>query len=65
MRQRKGGDETFKSLIDRGIEVAHGEALVMVEETHNDASCHLSTVSENWEQAVNGSEQSLMAGKQC
>jgi hypothetical protein len=36
MRQRKGGDETFKSLIDRGIEVAHGEALVTVEETHND-----------------------------
>jgi len=31
MRQRKGGDETFKSLIDRSIEVAHGEALVMVE----------------------------------
>jgi hypothetical protein len=36
MRQRKGGDETFKSLIDRGIELAHGEALVTVEETHND-----------------------------
>jgi hypothetical protein len=36
MLQRKGGDGTFKSLIDRGIEVAHGEALVTVEETHSD-----------------------------
>jgi hypothetical protein len=42
MRQRKGGDETFRSLIDRGIEVAQWEELVMVEETHNNASCHLS-----------------------
>ena len=30
MRQRKGGDETFKSMIDRGIEVAHGDTAVNV-----------------------------------
>jgi hypothetical protein len=36
MRQRKGSDETFKSLIDRGIKVAHKEALVTVKETYND-----------------------------
>jgi hypothetical protein len=36
MRLRKDGDETFKSLIDRGIEVARGGKLVTVGETNGD-----------------------------
>lgn len=40
MRQRKDGDETFKSLIDRGIEMAHGKKLVTVEETYGDGKAN-------------------------